>query len=151
VTVRVTQEDAAMPPSAGTIFRLWFDEVWNQRDPSRIATYFAPGGIAYAADLYGADVHGPAAFRAFFEQFLQSFSDVHFTVEDVWEFGNKAAGRWTLRLTHSGDGFGFTASGVTAKVTGMTMIRVEGGMIVEGWNEWDRMRLASACGMVKPA
>lgn len=140
-----------MPPSPGTVLRLWFEEIWNKKDASRIETYFAPHGITYALDLSGADAEGPEAFRAFFEQFLESFPDVHFTVHDVIESGDRAAGRWSATLTHSGDGFGFTASGETVTVTGMSMIRVEDGMMVESWNEWDRMRLATACRMVGPS
>ncbi|MBS7813084.1 ester cyclase [Roseococcus pinisoli] len=140
-----------MPPSAGTILRLWFEEVWNRKDVSLIETYFAPDGVTYALDLSGADARGPAAFQAFFEEFLASFPDIHFTVHDVVEDGDRAAGRWSARLTHSGDGFGFTASGETVTVTGMSMVRVENGMMVESWNEWDRLRLATACRMTAPA
>lgn len=137
-----------MSISPGTLFRLWFEEVWNKRASDLIPTYFAEDGIAYALDVSGADAHGPEAFRAFFESFLDSFSDVEFTVHDVLETGDWAAGRWTCRLTHSGDGFGVCATGHTMEVTGMTMMRASDGKIAEGWNEWDRLKLATTCGMV---
>ncbi|WP_421988789.1 ester cyclase [Roseococcus sp.] len=139
-----------MSPSAGTIFRLWFEEVWNKNDTDRITTYLAPDGIIYALDLAGGDAQGPDAFRAFFEQFMESFSDVHFTVHEVMETEDMAAGRWSAQLTHSGDGFGFPASGETVTVTGMSMIRLKDGLVVEGWNEWDRLRMATTCRMVAP-
>jgi len=139
------------PPSAGAVLRLWFEEVWNQRDPDRIATYFAPDAVAYALDESGADAHGPEAFRVFFERFLESFSDLHFTLHDVVEAGPMAVARWSARLTHSGNGLGIAPTGTSLTVTGMTMARVEDGMIQEGWNEWDRLRLATQCGMLVPA
>jgi len=139
-----------MPPSAGTVLRLWYDEVWNNRNDSLIETYFAPGGITYALDMTGEHAQGPAAFRAFYTEFLESFPDIQFTVHDVVEDGDRAAGRWSARLTHSGNGFGFSASGETVTVTGMSMVRVENGMMVESWNEWDRLRLARTCRMIPP-
>ncbi|MBC9178153.1 ester cyclase [Pseudoroseomonas ludipueritiae] len=137
-------------PSPGAIFRLWFEEVWNQRDASRIAAYLAPEAIIHAADMQGADARGPAGFQPFFEQFLENFSGIRFTVHEVIEAGDMAAGRWTVQLTHSGDGFGVRATGQTMAITGMSMIRVAGDQVVEGWNEWDRLRLATACRMLVP-
>jgi steroid delta-isomerase-like uncharacterized protein len=138
-------------PSPGTIIRLWFEEVWNQRDASRIAVYLAPDAIIHAADMDGADARGPEGFRPFFEQFLENFSGIRFTVHDVIEDGDRAAGRWTVQLTHSGDGFGVPASGETMTITGMSMIRAVDGQVVEGWNEWDRLRLATTCRMLTQA
>jgi predicted ester cyclase len=145
------REGHAMPPSAGAVLRLWFEEVWNRRDAGRIATYFAPEAIAYALDESGADARGPEAFRRFFERFLEGFSDIHFTVHDVVEAGPMAVARWSASLTHSGGGLGVAPTGRTLTISGMTMARVEDGMIREGWNEWDRMRLATQCGLVRPA
>jgi len=132
------------PPSAGAVLRLWFEEVWNRRDAGRIEAYMAPDGIAYSLDESGADAVGPAAFRVFFERFLETFPDIHFTMHDVIEAGPMAAGRWSACLTPGG-GPGLTPAGQTVTLTGMTMIRVEDGKVREGWNEWDRLGLATAC------
>ncbi|WP_424811741.1 ester cyclase [Roseococcus sp. YIM B11640] len=137
-----------MTMSPGTLFRFWFEEVWNKRAADLIPAYFAEDGVAYALDAAGGDAHGPEAFRAFFETFHDNFSDVEFTVHDVLENGDWAAGRWTCRLTHSGDGFGAPATGETLTVSGMTMMRAADGKILEGWNEWDRLKLATTCRMV---
>jgi predicted ester cyclase len=144
------QEDAAMP-SPGDIIRLWYEEVWNQRDDAKIPDYLAPDGVIHALDIDGQNAQGPDAFRAFQQQMLQSFPDLHFTVHDVIENGDWAAGRWSAEATHSGDGFGVSATGECVKVTGMSMVRASGGRIVEAWNEWDRIGLATTCRMVTPA
>jgi predicted ester cyclase len=134
--------------SPGEIMRLWFQEVWNGRRADRIGAYLAPHGVVYAVDETGADAKGPEAFRAFQQRFLDAFSDVHFTMHDVVEAGPAAAGRWSARLTHSGSGLGVPPTGATVTLTGMSMIRVEDGLVVEAWNEWDRLKLATACRMV---
>lgn len=139
-------------PTAGAVLRLWFEEVWNQCDATRIEVHMAPEGIARAVDETGADAHGPAEFRAFFERFLDCFSDIHFTMHEVVEAGPLAAGRWTARLTHSGPGLGVPPTGRSLELSGMAMVRVEDDKIVEGWNEWNRMALATGLGLlVAPA
>jgi len=136
------------PPSAGETLRLWFEEVWNRRDPGRVDTYFAADSVAHAVDDAGGDAVGAEAFKAFLQRFLDSFSDIAFTIHEVVETGPMAAGRWTVVLTHTGDGLGIAATGRSVTISGMTLLRVENGMIREGWNEWDRIGLARALGMV---
>jgi predicted ester cyclase len=138
-------------PSPGQIMRLWFEEVWNRRDGSRIASYLAPHGVIYALDESKTDARGPEEFRAFHSRFLDAFSNLQFTLHDVIESGPLAASRWSVRLTHSGDALGVPATGATTTITGMAMIRVEDGMVVEAWNEWDRLKLATTCRMIDPA
>lgn len=137
--------------SPGEIMRLWFEEVWNRRDGDRIAAYLAPHGIIHALDEANQDARGPAEFRNFHQRFLDAFSDIQFTLHDVIEAGPLAASRWTVRLMHSGDALGVPATGERVTLTGMAMIRVEDGMVVEAWNEWDRLKLATACRMLAPA
>lgn len=139
-----------MQPSPGEMLRLWFEEVWNQRDASRIAHYLAPNGVLHSLDMAGQDAQGPAAFRAFQEELLQCFPDIQFTLHDVIEDGERAAGRWTMEATHSGDGLGMSATGERVRISGMSMVRASGGTIVEAWDEWDRIRLVTTCGMMKP-
>jgi predicted ester cyclase len=136
--------------SPGEIMRLWFEEVWNGRDSERIAAYLAPHGVIYAVDEAGADARGPEQFRQFHQRFLDAFSGIRFTMDEVIEAGPMAASRWSVRLTHSGGGLGVPPTGAEVTLTGMAMIRVEDGMVVEGWNEWDRLKLATACRMVAP-
>jgi predicted ester cyclase len=62
----------------------------------------------------------------FQQQLLQSFPDLKFTVHEIVENGDWAAGRWSAQATHSGDGLGVPATGETVKVTGMSMVRASG-------------------------
>jgi predicted ester cyclase len=132
------------------LIRLWFEEVWNRRDADRIAEYLAPDGVIHATDEEGGDTHGPQQFRAFHQRMLAAFPDIHFTVVEVLADDRMAAARWTARLTHCGIGMG-EPTGAAITLSGMSMLRVENGMGVEGWNEWDRLRLALACRRVVPA
>jgi predicted ester cyclase len=130
--------------SPGEVLRRWFEEVWNGRDPSRVPHYLAADGIIHALDEHCRDAVGPEGFLPFLNRFLGNFSNISFTVHDVVEQGPMAAGRWTVTLTHTGDGLGMPATGRSVTVSGMSLVRVENGKLVEGWDEWDRQGLARA-------
>ncbi|MGG5820215.1 ester cyclase [Falsiroseomonas sp. HW251] len=137
--------------SPAELMRLWFQEVWNERRADRIDALAAPGCVIHNIDETGGDAHGPAALRAFQARILAAFPDIWITMHEVIESGEIAAGRWSAKLTHSGDGLGVDPTGKAVTLTGMSMARVRDGRIVESWDEWDRMRLSLACGMVVPA
>lgn len=130
----------------GETLRCWFEEVWNQRTPDRVAAYFAPDSLLHSLGDSGVDVVGPDAFKAFLQRYLDSFSDIAVTLHDVVESGPMVAGRWTATMTHTGDGLGIPPTGRSVTVTGMSLARIEGGVIREAWDEWDRMGLARALG-----
>jgi predicted ester cyclase len=133
----------------GALMRLWFEEVWNQRRSDRVADLLAPNGVIHATDEEGGDTHGPEAFIAFQARMLAAFPDIRFSLHEVVADDRVAAARWTATLTHTGEGMG-EPTGQPVTLTGMSMIRVENGMGVEGWNEWDRLGLAVACRRLAP-
>ena len=55
--------------------------------------------------------------------------------------GDKVATRWTLRATHLGSFAGFAATGGRIEVSGITIHRAAGGLIVEAWVNWDTLSL----------
>jgi predicted ester cyclase len=136
------------PPSPGETLRCWFEEVWNRRDPSRVERYCAPDTLLHSLGDSGTDVVGPEAFKAFLQRYLDSFSDIAITVHEVVEAGPMVAGRWTASMTHTGDGLGIPPTGRRVTITGMSLARIEGGMIREAWDEWDRLGLARALGTI---
>lgn len=130
------------------IFRLWFEEVWNRGRVELIETYLARNAVIHALDETGADAIGPHGFRPFLDKFRAAFPDISISVDHVIAVGDTAAGRWTARMTHEGDALGFKATGRAMTITGMSMIRVENGKVVEAWNEWDRLTFAQTLGVV---
>ncbi len=132
--------------TADALVRAWFEEVWNQGRADRIDTYLDDQAMVHRLDESGAHAVGPSGFRPFFEKFRAAFPDIRFTLDAVVASGDQAAVRWTATLTHSGDGLGITATGKAMTLTGMGFARVQDGKIVEAWNEWDRLGLATALG-----
>ena len=136
--------------TAATLFRRWFEQVWNEGRADLIAVYASPTALIHALDENGADRVGPEGFRPFYEKMRGALPDIQFTVHEIIESERMAAGRWTATATHRGDHLGMRATNKPMKISGMSIFRIENGQIVEGWNEWDRLAFAMAVGAVAP-
>ena len=130
--------------------RSWFREVWNERKLQTIHDLMADHAVAKGQSVGLADIHGPAEFVAFAENIHATFSDMKMTIEDAFGTGDKVAVRWSATVTHSGDGLGVPATGNVVHFTGITMVRIEHGKIVEGWDSWDQLGVLSQIGAYTP-
>ena len=129
--------------------RRWFEEVWNQRRAQTIDELLAPDAIAHGLEPGGADPRpGTAAFRKFWQNFCGAFPDLRIEIEDVIAEGDKTAARFSFRGTHRGDHLGPPASSKPIVATGISITRWRNGQIVEGWNEFDAMRLFQQIGAI---
>jgi len=127
--------------------RRWFEEVWNKGREEAIDEMFAEDGVAHGlADETGATLTGPAGFKPFFRTFRGAFPDIKVIVEDTVAEGDKVAARCTLRATHAGDNLGFAATQKPLDITGIAIVRVRDGKIVEAWNNFDFMTMSRQLG-----
>lgn len=124
------------------VVQRWFEEVWNKGRAAAIDELFAEDGIAHGlADESGAPLLGPAAFKEFHQKFRGAFPDIVVTIEDAVAEGDMVAARCSVRAVHAGDDLGFAATQKPMEITGMTMVRIRDGKIVEGWNNFDFMSM----------
>lgn len=108
---------------------------------------FAEDGIAHGlADETGAPLKEPAGFKAFHQRFRGAFPNILVTVEDTVAERDKVAARCSVRAKHTDDHLGFEATQRPIEITGMTIIRVKDGKIVEGWNNFDFMSVFKQLG-----
>lgn len=125
----------------------WFEEVWNKGRADAIDELFAEDGIAHGlADETGAPLYGPAAFKEFHRKFRGAFPDIVVTVEDTVSEGDKVAARCSVRAVHAGDHLGFAATQKPMEITGISIVRIKDGKIVEGWNNFDFMSMFKQLG-----
>jgi predicted ester cyclase len=59
--------------------------------------------------------------------------DMEVVTEHAVENGEWVAHRYTIRGTHTGDFFGVPPTGERFEITGMDMVRVQDGRLVEHW------------------
>ena len=127
----------------------WFEEVWNKGRADAIDEMLAPDGVVHGlADVADETLRGPEGFRPFFQKFRESFPDIEVIVEDTVSEGDKVAARCRVRATHQGDSMGVAATNQPVELTGIAIVRIENGKIVEAWNNFDFLRLFQQIGMV---
>jgi steroid delta-isomerase-like uncharacterized protein len=124
------------------ILNRWFEEVWNKGRAEAIDELFAEDGIAHGlADESGAPLRGPAGFREFHQKFRGAFPDIVVNVEDILAEGDLVAARCSVRAVHAGDELGFAATQRPMEITGISIVRIRDGKIVEAWNNFDFMSM----------
>lgn len=131
------------------LIRRWFEEVWNKGRAEAIDEMFAADGVANGlADENGEPLRGPDGFKAFFYKFRDAFPDIEVIVEDTIAEDDKVAARCVVRATHQGEGLGFAATLKPMEITGIVIVRVKDGQIVEAWNNFDFMSMFQQLGTI---
>jgi steroid delta-isomerase-like uncharacterized protein len=129
------------------LIRRWFEEVWNKGREEAIDEMFAEDGIAHGlADESGEPLRGATGYKPFFRKFRTAFPDIEVVVEDTVTEGDKVAARCTVRGKHQSDSLGFAATHRPMEITGITIVRVRDGKIVEAWNNFDFMSMFKQLG-----
>jgi len=63
--------------------------------------------------------------------------------------GDKIVARCRVTGSHQGEGIGLTPTDQPVDFTGMVIVRVADGKIVEAWNEFDFMKMYDQVGALK--
>lgn len=136
-----------MSDENNALIRRWFEEVWNKGREEAIDEMFAEDGIAHGlADEAGEALRGATGFKPFFRKFRAAFPDIEVVVEDTVSEGDKVAARCTVRGKHQSDSLGFAATQQPMEITGISIVRVRDGKIVEAWNNFDFMSMFKQLG-----
>jgi steroid delta-isomerase-like uncharacterized protein len=128
-----------------------FHESWDMRDPER-------GAAVIAADCRFEDVArgesqtGPDGYRQDYERWRAAFPDGEVKVTNVIVQGDWAVVEFLNRGTHAGvlhSSLGtFPPSGRRMEVRYCSVMRVAGGMVVEGRDYYDAASIARQLGLV---
>ena len=131
------------------LLRRWFDEVWNNGRADAIEEMFDEYGIAHGlSDDPSNPIRGPRNFRPFHTTFREAFPNMVIVIEDMIAEGDKVAARCSVRAKHEGEFLGRIASQSPVEFTGITIVRIANGKIVEAWNNFDFMTLHKQVGLL---
>lgn len=105
------------------------------------------------------DIHGvveltiPDTYSAWFRQLFAAFPDFHFEVESVTADEGRASVHWKARGTFNGTGSfeGLVPNGAEIEISGIDLLTVEDGKIVELHAYLNAMELARQLGAAPPA
>jgi len=87
-------------------------------------------------------------YKAFLVMRRSAFPDRRFTVEDMVAEGDKVSARFTMRGTHEGELGGMAPTGKAVTMTGMDMIRLREGRLVEDRVEVDQLGMMQQLGAI---
>lgn len=112
-----------------TIARRYYVEVHNQRDLDVVEELLAPDFAHH--DPFPETTPDREGVKQMFGLFRTAFPDAEFVIEEIVAGEDNAAVRWTLRGTHEGEWLDLPPTGRRFEISGMHMIRIQGGKIVE--------------------
>jgi len=94
------------------------------------------------------NLEGITAFRDYYQNFLTGFSDIKFTVENIFGQDNKIVKHWNFTGKHTGDFFGIPATGKRVDVEGVTLVKMKDGRIAQEQDFMDNGVLMQQLGLV---
>jgi len=74
------------------------------------------------------------------------FPDLHVTNDDMLIDGNRGTLRWSATGTHEGDQLGVPATHKSVRLTGIDILKVEHGQVVERWGEANGLEMMQQLG-----
>ena len=86
----------------------------------------------------------------FSSMFYSAFPPGQVTIEDMIAEGDKVVSRITLRGTHQGTFQGIPPTGKQVTITGIQILRIADGKIVEHRSELDALGLLQQLGVIPP-
>jgi steroid delta-isomerase-like uncharacterized protein len=92
--------------------------------------------------------HGLAGHEAIVRLFRAAFPDQAWRIEDLIAEGDKVVARSTMTGTHTGDFFGIPPTGKAVAVTGVHIVRVADGRIIEHLGNNDDLGLMRQLGAI---
>ena len=130
------------------LVRRTFD-AFNSGDTSAAEEMIADGAVNHDPAT-PSDATGPESFRQTIELYRSAFSDLTFTIDEMFSDGDLVCTRWSSTGTHDGDLMGIPASGSQTSLSGISIDRVEDGKVAESWVQWDNMGLMQQIGALQP-
>ena len=132
------------------ILKRWFEEVWNQGHHETVHELLSPDAKLEGQNGSGSVTLGPLEFIRFAESIRSQFTGIHVSLDDTFAAGEKVVARWSATMVYKGGVAGLAPAGTKVQITGISIGRVVGGKIVEGWDNWDRLALLQQIGAYQP-
>lgn len=122
-------------PHNEAIVRRFFAEVWNRGDLAVVDELLAPGYTDHNAPP--GSTAGTDGYKQTVAAFRSAFPDIEYELDQVLSERDVVAIRLTGRGTHLAPLMGVAATGKPVTFKAMTIVRIEGGRIVERWGVSD--------------
>ena len=124
----------------------FFEELLSTDNLALADELLSPGFRFYFAGSL--DPMNLESYKEFLVARRAAFPDRRFVVEDMIAEGDKVSARFTMRGTHEGELRGIAPSGREVTMTGIDMIRLAEGKMVEDRVEVDQLGMMQQLGQI---
>ncbi len=128
------------------VVRRFFEELLSTDNVALADELLSPGFRFYFAG--NPDPMDLERYKEFLVARRAAFPDRRFVVEDMIAEGDKVSARFTMRGTHEGKLLGIAPGGKEVRVTGIDMIRLAEGKMVEDRVEVDQLGMMQQVGVI---
>lgn len=94
------------------------------------------------------NIVGIDGFKNYYNNYITGFSNVTFTIVDVFGQGDKIVKHWNFKGTHTGEFFGIPASGNTVDIDGVTLVKMIEGKIAQEQDFMDNLEFYQQLGLM---
>jgi steroid delta-isomerase-like uncharacterized protein len=124
-----------------------YQEIYNSNDLEHLTEVISEAVLT--PNIMPGVPHGLEGAKAAHRIMLAGFPDYQTKIEDMIAEGNKVAARIKMTGTHTGEFIGIPPTGRQISFTGMYIVRIANGKIVEHWGEEDSVGLLQQLGVLK--
>ena len=107
---------------------------------------FAPNFVGY--DPVPNQVYRIEDLKHYFAMLHSGFPGFQSTIEDLLSEGDKVALRFTFHGTHQGEFMGIAPTGKQVTMSGIDILRIAEGKIVEMWNQEEVLSMMKRLGAI---
>jgi steroid delta-isomerase-like uncharacterized protein len=117
------------------LVRRFHEEAWNKGNVAAVDEFMAADYVDYP--IPSGLPPGTEGLKQTISTYRTAFPDLKATLDDIFAEGDRVAYRWSTRGTHLGEWLGIPPTGYHMAATGITVFRIAGGKVVEGWTSMD--------------
>jgi steroid delta-isomerase-like uncharacterized protein len=127
-----------------------YSHVWDEIINKRRLDIFNDSNFTKDVVMHASpsNIIGIDSARAYYANYITGFSDISFTIKDVYGMGNKLTKHWNFKGTHTGDFFGIPATGMKVDIDGVTLVRMSNGKIAEEQDFFDNLEFMQQLGLM---
>lgn len=94
------------------------------------------------------NIVGIEGFKAYYQNYLAGFSEITFTINNIFSQGDDAAKHWRFTGKHTGNFFGIPATGRTVDIEGVTLAKMRDGRIAREQDFMDNAAFMQQLGLI---
>jgi len=113
------------------LVRKYYEEAWVKGNVDAVDEFTAADYVEHGLPP------GAEGLKRSITAYRTAFPDWKTTIDDIFAEGEMVTCRWSTSGTHLGDWFGIPPTGNHFTATGISVLRIAGGKVVENWTSID--------------